>query len=649
MVFADEYTYSRLSRKINLSDSNIPGYIYLVIYSVTNFCGEGFLGCARLMNAFFFSLSLAPIFLIAKKITSEWIAFGISLLVVFGALNSYTAYFMPESMFFFGFWFFSWFFLNLNEKSTFIKWACAGVAYGFLSLIKPHSILFAPALVFHVVYIFHKSSIDWKKKALNSCVIFFLSGILVKMSVSFLLAGEGGITLFGTTYGSMAASNEFNIEKYYDLLLASMENFFGHFMVLTLMHGAPLFLAFKIVQKSFGEKIKNPEEKIASFFLFILLNLVVVTSLFTAIAVNSGPFESLYRLHSRYYNFILPFSLIVVACVAFNINISIKNSKTSWILFALLIFGSICGLALKLRPYVPGVIDSPEIYSFSYNSIVFFAVGFASILSLLIIQFNSGVGAKFYIISVALPITICSFFYIAMEHKSHLIPDSYDSAGLFAKRIIPKDEMNRVLVVGSAPAGLYKSIFHLDNSASLEVIGENEVYDLEKAAVDKDWVLLIGSNRTVGKYFYKNSMSGVTVFKVSRPNSIDFKKMDWPGMISDSYGLSSNESWGTWSNGKTVYFEFVEPLPESFDLRIVARAFGPNIGQDFFVKINEMRSNFAIENSDVVEVKLHFSGVKNSKIIEIDVPEPISPKEMGLSGDQRKIGIGLLMMEIIQK
>ena len=43
-VFADEYTYSKLSRLLPLSESSIPGYLYLKLYSVTNSCGDGFLG-----------------------------------------------------------------------------------------------------------------------------------------------------------------------------------------------------------------------------------------------------------------------------------------------------------------------------------------------------------------------------------------------------------------------------------------------------------------------------------------------------------------------------------------------------------------------------------------------------------------------------
>ena len=44
-------------------------------------------------------------------------------------------------------------------------------------------------------------------------------------------------------------------------------------------------------------------------------------------------------------------------------------------------------------------------------------------------------------------------------------------------------------------------------------------------------------------------------------NTIDFRKGVWPGIILKARGLSSPESWGTWSQSDTVRFEFAAPLP----------------------------------------------------------------------------------------
>ena len=59
-VVADEAIYSKASRLQPLADSGVPEYIYLAIYRLTNICGDGFLDCARILNAIFFCCGHAP-------------------------------------------------------------------------------------------------------------------------------------------------------------------------------------------------------------------------------------------------------------------------------------------------------------------------------------------------------------------------------------------------------------------------------------------------------------------------------------------------------------------------------------------------------------------------------------------------------------
>ena len=54
----------------------------------------------------------------------------------------------------------------------------------------------------------------------------------------------------------------------------------------------------------------------------------------------------------------------------------------------------------------------------------------------------------------------------------------------------------------------------------------------------------------------------------------------WPGVLSRSTGLWYAEECGTWSTGKVVLLEFLEPLPERFNIEMVALAFGPNIDKE---------------------------------------------------------------------
>ncbi len=127
--------------------------------------------------------------------------------------------------------------------------------------------------------------------------------------------------------------------------------------------------------------------------------------------------------------------------------------------------------------------------------------------------------------------------------------------------------------------------------------------------------------------------------------TVDFKKSSWPGVISSARGLSGAEPWGTWSSSDAVTLEFSEPLPEKLAVHLVARAFGPNVGKEFVAHVGDSAFRFTLAASRRRRV-LEFSNPKGSKILKIDVPSPCSPKELGLSDDDRRLGIAFTELRI---
>ena len=70
VVFADEWTYSLFSRLLEPSSSARPSYLYLWLFRGTNACGEGFLECARALNALLMALAAPVIYLVARRLLS---------------------------------------------------------------------------------------------------------------------------------------------------------------------------------------------------------------------------------------------------------------------------------------------------------------------------------------------------------------------------------------------------------------------------------------------------------------------------------------------------------------------------------------------------------------------------------------------------
>lgn len=105
----DEWYYSLSSRKMIEMQPETPCYLYYLVYSLTNLCGDGFLEAAKLLNVLLFSTANMFIYLITKKVASKNYAIMVVLLSLVWPFNIYTLFFMPESMYFFVFWVLIWF------------------------------------------------------------------------------------------------------------------------------------------------------------------------------------------------------------------------------------------------------------------------------------------------------------------------------------------------------------------------------------------------------------------------------------------------------------------------------------------------------------------------------------------------------------
>lgn len=653
-VFADEYTYSKLSRLMPLSESTIPSYLYLKLYSVTNYCGDGFLGCAKIINSFLFVATAPFIFLTARRLTGEGVSAYISLLSIIGPISSYTAYFMPESFYFFSFWVVCWYLLSLDHKSASYRWCAAGALYAISSLIKPHSLLYLPAIFLYVGFVFYRAQALFSKASGIALVCVMLGVGVAKFGTSYILAGSSGLTIFGPFYGATVSSVSSGSGKYIDLLLLGLESLKGHMLVIGLIYGLPLVLAVVATTRTFfvrndlednsGCRVAH-YEKLAFLSLIVILNLICLVALFTASVANSGPYETPYRLHMRYYNFALPlFYLIAAGALS---TAADAKGPVRYILGGIFAAVGVFAIWSNLAPYAPSYIDSPEVRGLHVDHLYFRVVGGLLISALVLWLFVQRKGLQLYLY-IALPFfVVLSTFHIGLELNNRLGQDVYDRAGVFTRQYLTNEDLSKTIIVGSEPAGLFRSLFYLDNSqASLEVIQRYADYDLAKLPGGKEWILLIGDHEVKGISFYQIPMSGFSLIRASGEYVLDFRKAAWPGVIRKVQGLSTPERWGTWSQSDSVIFEFAGSLPSRLEVHLVAHAFGPNADKEFEASLGGEVAKFRLSENGEQQI-IHLNNPKGSNVLRFKIPSAMSPKALGLSGDDRNLGIGFVEMKIV--
>ena len=126
-----------------------------------------------------------------------------------------------------------------------------------------------------------------------------------------------------------------------------------------------------------------------------------------------------------------------------------------------------------------------------------------------------------------------------------MAPNVFDKAGIITRRYLSKEEISKLVVVGSDPGNLARSLFHLDNpQASSKAIPAGAGYDLAKLPAGREWALVIGDHSLAEDAAFQLRMSGFTLARATGTFSVDFTRSEWPGLISRARGLSDAEGWG---------------------------------------------------------------------------------------------------------
>ena len=135
---------------------------------------------------------------------------------------------------------------------------------------------------------------------------------------------------------------------------------------------------------------------------------------------------------------------------------------------------------------------------------------------------------------------------------------------------------------------------------------------------------------------------------VSLDTPIELGSRSLPAAIAAIRGFSGAEPWGRWTEGPLARVDFVVPLPQKFLLRIdVAMATPCNVDKDIRVGAGSAEGRFRLRaiGPTTIEVPMRLATAATS--IELDIPCPTSPRELGWSTDARPLGIGIKSITIV--
>ena len=136
--------------------------------------------------------------------------------------------------------------------------------------------------------------------------------------------------------------------------------------------------------------------------------------------------------------------------------------------------------------------------------------------------------------------------------------------------------------------------------------------------------------------------------RVCISEGIVFNEEAYPSFVSRVKGISGKEAFGRWTDGPLAVIEFTQPLPINFKLNIKAREFGLANLQDRPIKIFVGNSQFEtrFNKGGATEVVIPVVTDGNARSLIFKIPDAISPSELGLSLDIRKLGLGLIRLQI---
>lgn len=475
-VFGDEYVQSMHSRYYMPSQFTWPNFLYFRIFSITSAFGEGYLEAARILNSLFWVLGCIPIFLIARRVLSEGQAVIAALLSALLPSNIYTAFFMPEALFFFTVWWLFLWMIRLGERPTKGNLVISVILFALVSLIKPHVLFLIPTIFIFYLYKFGLQ--DWKRTTVLS-LLAIISSLSFKLLLGFFLAGPAGLTLFGGTYSGFASSGADSLLRLTTVFTSGFRLAPAHLLAFALVFGLVAISAIQLLIQSRSTKPQNLSTRdLTVFSLCSLINFIIASSIFTSLVAGMNELELNNRIHERYYFYLFPFFVILALSFLKKETNDFDSWKTRLAVAQLPLFGLALAAVGFFSSFSIQWVDQPEYFALLLFPIVACLWALINLVNLI-----------YWVVRPVSALKIFSFVLL----PAYLVASSISGAALLsmsktetaeslvADALLPLGGgTERISIVGADIISSYRLSFELDNPNSQFLMAKKgEMFNLD--------------------------------------------------------------------------------------------------------------------------------------------------------------------------
>ena len=531
-ILGDEYLYSINARHAAPWDPSPAGdfsnYLYNLVYSSTNLCGEAFYTCGKILNLIFFIGFLIVIFIIAVRFLNYWVALAFTVAAGLSPISVYTSMFLPESMYFF---MISLVFLAVLKAATsyaWKDWGLVGILIGVASLVKPHAWLSAIAIGIFLVVLGLTQARHRYKPLFKAVGAVSLGAILGRVVVGFAVAGPKALDFFGIYLNTRILGEVVEGVPAQTAEAASpvgtspmngVISLFGtqlnvHVLTLVALIGIAIIGLVVGLVELIRTKQLTPVTSLSLFMFIWLVTLVIEIIMFTGWITGGGD-DHTGRVLSRYYDFLFVF-VPLAGLIALSSKFAAETKV--WIriplagLFLVLLTPAFTGFFGSLEIQIA---DAPNLAGLVVNLDVFNAVAMIGFLALLVFAFQPRFSP--WVFALLLPATMIATGYtIQGEYQQIRGEDNaQDLAGKYLNQNLSEAEVDATWIIATSRFEATNVAIWADSATvKYDLFAPGGVLDTSLIPEGSEYVLATGGLSVVGDFEETINGDGYILYKL---------------------------------------------------------------------------------------------------------------------------------------